>query len=293
MNSMLTEGEITSFWEDGFITIEDVFSPHEVEALRQAAGDPGILQELEKRHADERAVHLIPITTRHDAFKELARDPRITGRVARLIGDDIQLSNSKLATKPQKKGAGAFDWHQDFAYYTSTNFDLVTVAVGLDDATPENGGMYAVKGSHKLGLLDHTSDGWMIGACVEPKYWEERPDRVRPLMSKAGGITIHHCLTLHGSPVNRSESPRRLVIFQYRAGHCYQLADHTWEDSGFQVHGTPCGRVRCVAMDVILPRNRGWELYCGEPHGGVYKQIGSRAREWNEEARRSSARAAE
>jgi phytanoyl-CoA dioxygenase PhyH len=290
---MLTDSELARFWEDGFVAVECVFSAAEVEALRRATDDPGIVDDLHKRRADERTVHLIPITTRHDAFKELARDIRLTGRAARLIGDDIQLSNSKLATKPQRQGAGAFDWHQDFAYYTSTNFDLITISVALDDVTPDNGGMYAVRGSHKLGLLDHTTDGWMTGGCVESAHWQERPELVMPLMSRAGGITIHHCLTLHGSPVNNSGLPRRLVIFQYRAGHCYQLADHIWEDSGFQVHGAPSGRVKCAAMDVILPRNRGWERYCGEPHGSVYNQIGARAREWNKEPQRPAVEAAE
>lgn len=285
---MLTESEIARFWKDGFITIDDVFEPSDVSALLRATEVLGIQQDLEKRRADERIVHLIPITTRHDVFKELARDLRITERVAKLIGDDIQLSNSKLAAKPSKPGAGAFDWHQDFAYYVHTNFDLVTVAVHLDDATPENGGMYAVRGSHELGVLDHNRDGWMIGACVESKYWEQQPERVVPLMAKAGGITIHHCLTLHGSPANQTGAPRRLIVFQYRAGHCYQMADHVWEDTGFQVHGTPSHRVKCVEMDVVLPRNRGWERFCGEPHGSVYKQIGESARQWNLEARRPS-----
>ena len=281
---MLSDDEIARFWEDGFVIVEDVFTPADVDALRRVTEDPAIQRDLEKRRADERVVHLIPLTTRHDAFKELARDPRLTERVAKLIGDDIQLSNSKLATKPLRKGAGAFQWHQDFAYYTHTNFDLLTVSVGLDDSTPQNGGMYAVKGSHKLGLLDHFQDGWMIGACVETKYWEEEPEKVVPLMSRAGGITIHHCLTLHSSPVNQSGEPRRLVVFQYRAGHCYQMADNVWDDTGFQVLGTPSDRVKCVAMDLILPRNRGWEAYCGEPHGSVYKQIGGRARQWNQES---------
>ena len=281
---MLTDAQVSRFWEDGFVGVDDVFPEAEVEALRAAADDPAIRQDLEKRRAAERVVHLIPLTTRHPAFKELARDPRLTEPVARLIGDDIQLSNSKLATKPPKPGAGAFDWHQDFAYYTHTNYDLVSVAVALDDVSPDNGGMFAVRGSHRLGLLDHTEDGWMTGACVESRYWEAQPDKVVPMACKAGGITIHHCLTLHGSPVNHSGRQRRLVVFQYRAGHCYQMADHVWEDTGFQVHGTPSHRVKCVAMDVVLPRNRGWERHCGEPHGSVYNQIGARARQWNQEA---------
>ena len=274
--------------KEGFISIEGAFNPKEVEALRQITEQTTILHELEKRRYQERTVHLIPLTIRHDAFKNLACDPRITQRVAKLIGDDVQLVNSKLATKPKKKGAGGFDWHQDFAYYTHTNFDLVTVALGLDDVSPENGGMVAVRGSHTVGVLDHTRSGWMIGACVEKNYWEDHPEKVVPLQVKQGGITIHHCLTLHSSPVNLSGMPRRLIVFQYRAGHSYQLADNVWEDTGFQVHGTPTGRVRCVPIEVVLPKSRDWERYCGEPHGSVYRQIGSYARLWNEEKGRSA-----
>jgi phytanoyl-CoA hydroxylase len=281
---MLTEAEIGGFWQDGFVSVDGVFPTADVDALRDATDDPVILEDLRKRHAQERVVHLIPLTTRDDAFKELARDPRLTERVAQLIGDDIQLSNSKLATKPPKPGAGVFDWHQDFAYYTHTNYDLVSVAVALDDVTPDNGAMYAVRGSHRLGLLDHSRDGWMIGACVEPSHWEAHPEKLAALTCRAGGITIHHCLTLHGSPANVSGRPRRLVVFQYRAGDCYQLSDHVWDDTGFQVHGSPRRRVRCEAIDVPLPRNRGWERYCGEPHGSVYNQIGPSARVWNAEA---------
>lgn len=285
---MLTETEIARYDEDGFVTIENVFTPEEVEALRRATQAPNILKDLQDRRADERVVHLIELATRLDAFRELAREPRLTRRVARLIGDDIQLQHSKLATKPKRPGAGEFDWHQDFAYYPHTNYDLLSVAVHLDDATPDNGGMYAVKGSHKLGLLDHIKDGWMVGGCVEPKYWTANDGKVVPLMAKAGGITIHHCLALHGSPVNESGNPRRLIVYAYRAGDAYQLADHTWEDTGWQVHGTPRSRVRTVAMDMPLPKNKGWQRYCGDPHGSVYKQIGGTAKKWNDEAKGES-----
>ena len=94
---------------------------------------------------------------------ELARSERILGRVTPLIGPDIQLQHSKLATKPPAKGMGTFAWHQDFAFFPHTNSDLVAVMVMLDDATPENGCMQMVRGSHKLGLLDHTEDGQFHG----------------------------------------------------------------------------------------------------------------------------------
>jgi hypothetical protein len=151
----------------------------------------------------------------------------------------------------------------------------------LDDATPENGGMYTLKGSHKLGLRNHVRDGWMIGPCYETDLWEKAPEKVVPLMTRAGGIIIHHCLLLHFSPETLSGMPRRMLDFEYRAGNAIQLANNVWADTGFQVYGTPSNRVKCVPIEMDLPKDPLWLQYCGEPHGDVFNQIGPMAREWN------------
>ena len=285
---MLSDDQLAAFMADGFLTIDGVFDRAEVDAMRESTNHERIQQDLRDRRADQRVVHLIELATKLEVFRDLAREPRLTKRVARIIGDDIQLQHSKLATKPKRAGAGEFEWHQDFAYYPHSNYDLLSVAIMLDDATPENGGMYAVRGSHKRGLLDHSRDGWMVGGCVEPHHWRDNPELVVPLMAKAGGITIHHCLLLHGSPVNLSGDPRRMIVYAYRAGHAHQLADHTWEDTGYQVHGRASGRYKSVGIDMSLPRNKGWQRYCGEAHGSVYRQIGPTARAWNEAATAAS-----
>ena len=86
-------------------------------------------------------MHLLEITVKHPIFVELAKSPHILNRITPLIGSDVQLQYSKLATKLPTKGKGLFAWHQDFACFPHTNTDLVAVMVLLDDATPENGCM--------------------------------------------------------------------------------------------------------------------------------------------------------
>ncbi|MBT4138251.1 MAG: phytanoyl-CoA dioxygenase family protein, partial [Candidatus Latescibacteria bacterium] len=159
----LTDAEIAQFNEDGFIVIDDIFSPEEVENLRQAAHDPTIVDEIKKRDFENTTVHLLSLAARHPAFLDLAKDTRIINRIKPLIGPDIQLQHSKLTTKPSTKGTGPFAWHQDFAFFPHTNTDLVAVMIMLDDATPENGCMQMVKGSYKLGLRDHMQDGIFTG----------------------------------------------------------------------------------------------------------------------------------
>ena len=275
---MLNAAQLEQYRDDGYLVVDGLFSPAEIEELRVASEDPGVKKSLKASGFDDHIVHLLEITCKHAAFKELARDTRISDRVAQLIGNDIQLQHSKLATKPPKVDAGAFAWHQDYAYFPHTNTDLLAVMVMLDDATPENGCMSVVKGSHKAGLLKHDDNGWFLGSCQESKYWTDHPENVVPLTPKAGGISIHHCLTLHASPNNLSGRPRRGVVFQYRASDAYQMSDHVWADTGFQVRGEPSDLMRCDAGTVRLSKSRSRKP---NYYGNTYFQSGALAAEWN------------
>lgn len=275
---MRMQEDIERFWSDGFLVIDEVFTPEEVETLRAACSAP---QDREWERSN-RTVHSLDLTVRHPAFLDLARDLRIVNRLVPLLGPDIQLQHSKLAAKPPVKDAGPFGWHQDFAYFPHTNTSLAAVMVMLDDATEENGAMQMVRGSYKLGLLNHINEeGIFNGQCLESHVWEERPDDIVSITPRAGGISIHHCLTLHGSPPNRSGQPRRGLVFQYRADDAFQLADGIWEDTGLLVCGEKRERVRCDAGVLRLPKSN---RYPGFPFGHAHNQEGEFARKVNGQA---------
>ncbi len=269
----LDEAQIQSFWDDGFLVIDDVFPPEDVELLRTAIESPEVMRHWRQKDHENKTVHLLVITVKHLLFMELARSERILKRITPLIGPNIQLQHSKLATKPPTKGKGAFAWHQDFAFFPHTNSDLVAVMVMLDDATPENGCMQMVRGSHKLGLLDHIEDGLFNGQCQESHLWQDGSQVVN-IMPKAGSISIHHCMTLHGSPANLTGKHRRAVVFQYRADDAFQLADGVWADTGLLMCGERQEQARCDAGVVRLPKSR---RYPGHPFGHAWHQEGELA----------------
>jgi ectoine hydroxylase-related dioxygenase (phytanoyl-CoA dioxygenase family) len=213
---MLTAAQIVQYRESGFLVIDDVLPPTEVAELRTAVADPEVSGALEEHGYSDRTVHLLELTTRHPLFLRLARHPAIIARIAPLLGPDIQLQHSKLAAKPPAVGKGHCNWHQDFAFFPHTNSDLCAVMVMLDDATPDNGCMRMLPGSHRLGLLDHHGpDGWFASGCQE--RWALRDDsKAVAITPRAGGISIHHALTLHGSPGNASGRPRRGLLYQNR-----------------------------------------------------------------------------
>ena len=273
--SGLSESQLQQFQEDSFLVVDDLFTADEVEALRQACNAP----EDQQWTQSERLIHSLELTVRHDAFLQLARDPRIVSRLIPLIGPDIQLQHSKLAAQPVQKEKGGFRWHQDFAFFPHTNTDLVAVMVMLDDATEDNGCMHMIRGSHKLGLLDHIGDdGVFTGGCRQNEVWEDHPERVTPVMPKAGGISIHHCLALHSSGPNPSGRPRRGIVFQYRADDAFQLADGVWQDTGVLVCGQRREYARCDAGVLRLPKSR---RYPEHPFGHAWHQEGHFAAEVN------------
>ena len=269
--AILTDYEIEQFQKDGFLVFDDVFPQKDIELLRELCESPEIKKALQDRDQQNRTVHLLGLTAKHPAFLEVASSPLILDRITRLIGPDIQLQHSKLAAKPPAKNRGPFAWHQDFAFFPHTNSDLVAVMVMLDDATPENGCMQMVPGSHKLGMLNHAIDGIFQGACQDAHLWENK-DSLTPITPRAGGISIHHSLMLHGSEVNLSGKPRRGLVFQYRADDAYQLADTVFVDTGTLVCGRKREHARCDAGVLRLPRRN-----AEAPFGTAWNQEGSLA----------------
>ncbi|MFD2613421.1 phytanoyl-CoA dioxygenase family protein [Paenibacillus gansuensis] len=274
----LSSQEMEQYGENGFLVIDDVFDPSIIDALREACEHPKVTALRPGKDFETKTVHSLGITSLHPEFLALATHPAIVERIKPLLGPDIQLQHSKLATKPATKGTGVFPWHQDFAFYPHTNTDLLSVMVMLDDATLENGCMQMVKGSHKLGILDHEKDGLFTAECQESRYWEHPadPDDVVNITPRAGGISIHHALTLHGSGANLSGRPRRGLVFSYRAADAHQLADALFDDTGLMISGTSKGIVRCDVGIVTLP-NRGGDM----SYGSAWNQLGEFARRMN------------
>src|SRR5439155_5835932 len=56
------------------------------------------------------------------------------------------------------KEGGAWGWHQDFGTWYNYGHlapDMTTVYVALDESVQGNGGLQVLRGSHRLGRLDH------------------------------------------------------------------------------------------------------------------------------------------
>jgi ectoine hydroxylase-related dioxygenase (phytanoyl-CoA dioxygenase family) len=265
----LSAEQIETYRRDGFIVVENVLSPAEVEELRQVT-DAFVAKarfvqahddvyDLEPSHsATEPRVRRIKTPhLQHDAYARIGRHPAIVEILRQLVHPVLRFDTSKLNMKAAGYGA-AVEWHQDWAFYPHTNDDLAAVGVMMDDCAIENGPLLCVPGSHKGPIHDHHADGVFCGA-IDLDQADVDFAAARPCVGPAGSISIHHARTIHGSALNTSQKMRRLLLFQYRAADAWPLVGSqqpkSWADwqamllSGENDPVVP----RCTDVPVRLP----------------------------------------
>jgi len=92
-----------------------------------------------------------------EAFRRVALDPRLTAVLAMLGGGEPLLVMDHVFLKPPHQPQVKHP-HQDNYYFGVTPPErVVTGWIALDDADTENGCLYYLSGSHRLGLLEHAA----------------------------------------------------------------------------------------------------------------------------------------
>lgn len=248
MGLRLSPDERRAYAEDGFFLRHGAFAEAEILDLRaaaervvatglRAAATPeddyridgnryleaaGSTVQLEHREGSTTVRVMEPFHHLDPRFDALIDEPRITEPMRDLVGaEGLSLFTDKLNLKRPREGS-AFRWHQDSPYWV---FDcahvdrLVNVMVLLDDASPENGCLHVVRGSHREGLLPGLEGEGKLGPLfTDPRCFDER-DAV-PAAARAGALLFFHPHTVHGSKPNLSDLPRRAFLFTYQpSGH--------------------------------------------------------------------------
>jgi hypothetical protein len=138
-------------------------------------------------------------------FRRYLQRPLIRSIATGLIGPEVAIYRSMFMNKPAGKGT-VLPWHQDGGrIWRLTGQPLLTLWLALDPATPANGCVRIVPGSHRLGLLSE------YGHTITPE--QERahcaPERCEDLVMEPGELVLLHNLVLHASGSNTSGQPRR------------------------------------------------------------------------------------
>ncbi|MEM7130957.1 MAG: phytanoyl-CoA dioxygenase family protein [Chloroflexota bacterium] len=242
----LTEEQVNRFWTDGYLTIGKVLEDDEIELLRQeydrefelARGGHGNFRNLAiddtddvnaKNEAETQMLQIMQVCERNIHFRKLLYDIRILDRVEDLIGPNIQLFHDQALFKPAHHG-GPVHWHQDNAYWQCSPPNLVSCWMTLDDVDIHNGAMQFLPGTHfraeSHGQASETNALLDMGEQIDDS-------QAVAIELPAGGVTLHHCQTLHYTAPNSTERQRRAFAIHFMTPGTKSLRTFEYLDVSF------------------------------------------------------------
>lgn len=189
-----------------FFFEEDAF--HEDGRLRQ-----------KKEHSINKIGHAL-----HDLDTVFDRFSR-TVKLAQLIyglGVSQPLLIQSMYIFKQPRVGGEVTCHQDSTFLYTEPMSVTGLWFALEDATRENGCLWAIPGGHKLGLRSRFVRDKEGGTRFEIYDSSEWPlDRLVPLEVKKGTLIVLSGLLPHLSYANRSERSRHVYTLHVIDGACH------------------------------------------------------------------------
>lgn len=208
------------FYKDGFIIVRNLFSKEEIAKLSNKAHNDRQLDKASSSMDDGRgnAVRLSLWNHPGDGiYGMFARCKKLVEHVEELLGGEVYHYHSKMVLKDAKIG-GAWAWHQDYGYWYQNGLlfpELCSVMIAVDGSTKENGCLQVIRGSHKMGRVNHILSGDQAGADME-RVNEALKVRERVYCEmEPGDALFFHSNLLHASDANKSENPRWSMICCY------------------------------------------------------------------------------
>ena len=194
-----------SFERDGYVFPLEVMTSAraaEYRAMFEAAEAASAQDAVASRIVKQFASTVLPFVD------EIMRLPSVVEPVASILGDDLIVMGANFFVKEPATPA-FISWHQDLTYWGYDDTSEVTAWVALTAATPANGCMRFVPGSHRE-LVEHSdtfdpsnmlSRGQQIAVDVD------EADAVDAAL-RPGEMSLHHGHLFHASNPNTSDDRR-------------------------------------------------------------------------------------
>ncbi|MGH6613178.1 phytanoyl-CoA dioxygenase family protein [Sphingomonas sp.] len=235
---MLTEASTRSwrekgyFFERGLIAKERV-AQIEAETIAAIAADPPAAHPGERVYATDQDLLIYPETAPSPVARNpedyiakvfnchavgaahaLAVDPAITGRLAALLGPDVDCFQSQFIFK--NPGVIGQPWHQDGYYFRYDRAPQIGVWVALSAATIENGCLWVLPGSHQANIIHEpvpdrrpeTLQGYLEIVSQDTSADE-------PALMEPGDVLFFHSYLMHRSTDNVADYRRSAMVYHY------------------------------------------------------------------------------
>ena len=225
MKTALTNDQIQRYQNDGFIYIPGFLSPEEVTTLKTAVVETARSMGKKKvagkgTDAVEEDDYYSKVFTQrlnlwkiNDTIKGFMLNPDLGKMACQLAGiEGIRVWHDQtLIKEPFANGTA---WHLDVPYWSFQSRHAISIWIALEDATPYNGCMCFIPGTHKLATNDTAGIGQNMGDLFKlyPKMGEIDPV---PVPMKAGDCSFHNGLIAHGAGANMTRGRRIAMTCGY------------------------------------------------------------------------------
>jgi phytanoyl-CoA hydroxylase len=229
---VIADDDLVRFKEDGFVHLPGVLTEAEIAAI-EADYDRFLRREIDvagkdfcdmagdygRDPSDYSIVNVMLPRKYFPPWQGNTYEQRTADIAEQLCGIGMTIDYDQLLAKQPHKTDAVFAWHQDMAYWPSTeDRRTATFWLAVDDSTIDNGCMRFVPATtHEDQLRPHTP---MFGGRGESHALgtELRPgDDVVITPIARGDCTVHNERVMHGSGGNGTDGFRRAYILAYRS----------------------------------------------------------------------------
>ena len=219
-----TPVDVAQYHRDGYVIVPGLFAADEMATLLDYARRDRALQSSAYDRLDSTGARTrlaLWNQAGDDLYSLFSRSSRLVDRAAQLLADEVYHWHTKMMLKEPRVG-GAWEWHQDYGYWYANGClypDLLSAMIAVDVATRENGCLQVLRGSHRLGRIDHLKIGDQTGADPERVAEAVKRHDLVYVEAQPGDTLFFHANLLHRSDQNRSAAPRWSLIACYNARH--------------------------------------------------------------------------
>lgn len=215
-----THEHLETFQRDGYVIIKELFSPEEVGLLLETYKNDTLIKESAINVDDNSGLNTkltLWYKSGDDIYGAFSKSERVVDGLEMILNDKPALYHTKFMQKEPKVG-GAWEWHQDYGYWYDNGFllpDMLSVMVAITRANDENGCLQVLKGSHKIGRINHGSTGEQVGADMTRVNAAIKSMELVYVELDPGDTLFFDGNLLHKSDSNKSEHARFSLISAY------------------------------------------------------------------------------
>ncbi len=192
------------FKRNGYVYLKNVFSKDEITQLeadlKEAAATKSGDDVLDKGNLKFHAL----LMHRSEKIRKFISQAKIVDLLSPIAGPDIWVRWDQAVEK--QPGAGTFPWHQD-NQYSSLKDQHFQFWISMTSMTADNGGLWAVPGSHKGLLKFESNDSHVV--------YKGNTDNKAFISAEPGDVVIFSSFLLHSTTPNITQNSRWAYVVEY------------------------------------------------------------------------------